>query len=76
MSDTIAQLFASDPLGHTEKDIDAIIAYERDQRARFELGQKVEKIKKIPAKGALSLEGLGLATKAPVTLESLGLKKE
>lgn len=46
MSD-IARLFASDPLGHTEKDIDAMIAHFRSARGLFkETGKAPAKLSK------------------------------
>lgn len=39
MSD-MAELFARDPLNHTRESIDAIIAYYREARKNFILGEK------------------------------------
>lgn len=60
---TIDELMDKDPLLLTEQDLDKIVAYERQQRARFDSGVKPKKAAATP--GSVNLaEKLGLAPKA------------
>ncbi len=55
----ISELFQRDPLSLTKPDIDQIIAYYRDARAKFNLGEKsAGSTKKMAAKGSTSAEKL------------------
>lgn len=59
MSETLAEIFAKDPLALTQGDIEAIIARMREARAQFELGAKTKIAERAtPAKRAKKAEDL------------------
>lgn len=59
-------LMSLDPLEYTDKDIDIIIAYHRNQRAMRESGVRGAKAKKDTGpKTTIDLEKLGLKPAAP-----------
>jgi hypothetical protein len=59
MSETLAEIFAKDPLSLTQSDIEAIIARMREARAQFELGAKTKVAERnTPAKRAKKAEDL------------------
>lgn len=63
MSETLAEIFAKDPLKYNEQDTPTIIARMREARAQFELGAKTKVAERAtPAKRAKKAEAdlLGL----------------
>ena len=68
MNDSITELFSRDPLKMSQQDLDSIIAYLRNARAQYNLGEKSAgnmkptKAKKSPAEkvSSIDLSDLGL----------------
>lgn len=59
MSETLAEIFAKDPLSLSQSDIEVIIARMREARAQFELGAKTKVAERnTPAKRAKKAEDL------------------
>lgn len=68
---TIDELMDRDPLELTEQDLDAIIAYQRKQRARYEAGEKPSKPKgpAVGKSGVDLLKALGMGAKPDPTFK-------
>jgi hypothetical protein len=60
------ELMARDPLDLSSQDIDAIIAHQRQARARRESGGRTRKASADQPKQSLDLAALGLVKKPPV----------
>ena len=65
MPNEIDTLMALDPLELSAQDIDAIIAYQRQARARREAGGKTKRTASDAPKQSLDLAALGLIKKPP-----------
>lgn len=84
MSDTLAEIFAKDPLALSSADIETIVSRMREARAQFELGAKTKVAERnTPAKrakkekedllGLLGLSVLGEDINPEDDLKKLGL---
>lgn len=84
MSETLAEIFAKDPLKYGEQDVATIVARMREARAQFELGAKTKVAERnTPAKrakkgqenllGLLGMSVLGEEINPEDDLKKLGL---
>jgi hypothetical protein len=67
------ELMQRDPLELSKEDVDKIIAYQRQARARRESGGKVKREKGVPQQES-GIDLLALVTKKPTAVASAALK--
>lgn len=63
----IAELFSRDPLGHSDKDIDALVNHLRNSRAQFNLGNA--QAGSMKPKSAKVKQAISLAEKLDLKLD-------